>query len=134
MLNQPVFTLLPMIKLNNFELFWTFNSGFNLLICNISFSKSLLWSRAVSRISMLSQSTLWPIRNVRCFFLVTFETIREIKISQKKIKGQSHIYPKFFSLFFCYFWLIGSFFILKQTDHRMTLVFFYLKFFRDYHN
>ena len=46
------------------------------------------------------------------------------KISHKTLKGQSHIYPKFFLLFFCYFWLIGSFFILKQTDHRMTLVFF----------
>jgi len=57
-------------------------------------------------------------------FLFPEKTIREIKISQKKIKGQSNIYPKFLLLFFCYFWLIGSFFILKQTDHRMTLVFF----------
>jgi hypothetical protein len=46
------------------------------------------------------------------------------KISQKTLRGQSHIYPKFLLLFFCYFWLIGSFFILKQTDYRMTLVFF----------
>ena len=47
------------------------------------------------------------------------------KISQKTLKGQTHIYPKFLLLFFCYFWLIGSFLILKQTDHRMTLVFFF---------
>ena len=36
-------------------------------------------------------------------FLFPEKTIREIKISQKKIKGQSHIYPKFLLLFFLFF-------------------------------
>ena len=44
--------------------------------------------------------------------------------SKKNKKAKLHL-SKVALTFFCYFWLIGSFFILKQTDHGMTLVFFY---------
>ena len=61
-------------------------------------------------------------------FLFPEKTIREIKISQKKIKGQSNIYPKFLLLFFLLFLVDRFVFYFKANwpwDDASVLSFFY---------